>query len=232
MPSGPSAAGPAIPAGPGWISAHAGRPVTVPARNGGESWRVVAEPVRYRAQHLPFVYGADDFALVLTGRAGPGAAAGRATPGARGTLVVAMGLGGIGRAAGRLTVTILVIDAAVIVLLAGLAAALLRASLRPLGKLGESARALAAHGLPGQLPADGPGGGTGRITRPLNLMLNEAGETARAHAEREAAARRSRERLCQDAVDACHGLREPLAVIGGFAEYYRVSRQAGQGVSW
>jgi signal transduction histidine kinase len=52
-------------------------------------------------------------------------------------------------------------------------------------------------------------------------MLNEAGETARAHAEGEAAARRSREGLGQAAVDACHDLRKPLAVIGGFAEYYR-----------
>jgi two-component system, OmpR family, sensor kinase len=207
-----AAAGPAIPASPGWISEHAGRPVTVPARGTGASWRVVAEPVRYQARRLPFVYGTDDLALVLTGPAGPGT---------RGTLVVAMSLGGIGRAAGRLTVATLVIDGAVIVLLAGLAAALLRASLRPLAALGESARSVAAHSLPGRLLAGGPGGEAGRIARPLNLMLNEAGETARAHAEEEAAARRSRERLCQAAVDACHDLREPLAVIGGFAEYYR-----------
>jgi two-component system OmpR family sensor kinase len=222
IPVGPGGGtGPAIPAGAGWISAHAGRPVTVPAAPGGaESWRVVVEPARYQARHLLFAYGADDFSVVVTSRA---------TPGVPGTLVVGMGLGGIARSAAKLAVAGLAVGGAVVVLLAGLCAAVIRASLRPLAALGESARAV-AQDRPSQRIADrDPGGEVGSIARSLNRALSHAGEAARAHAGGETAARRSEERLCQGLADAGHDLLAPLSVIAGSAEHYRRRGAAGAG---
>jgi two-component system OmpR family sensor kinase len=163
----------------------------------------------------------DDFALVPTSQHGPGV---------RGTLVVAVGLGPVSHAAGRFAVTAVAIGGAVIVALAVLAAVLLRASLRPLGELAVSARAVAARGAHGRLGGSGPGSETARIARSLNLMLSQAAEAARAHADGEAAARRREERMRRGVVDACHGLREPLAVINGSADYCRSGPRAPGGL--
>ena len=221
IPVGPAGGtGPAIPTRAGWISAHAGRPVTVPAPGGAESWRVVIEPVRYQARHLLFAYGADDFSVVVTRRA---------TPGVPGTLVVGMGLGGIARSAAKLAVTGLAVGAAVMVLLAGLCAAVIRACLRPLAEIGESARAVAQDRPWQRIAARDPGGEVGSIARSLNRALSHAGEAARAHAAGEAAARRSEERLGQGLADAGHDLLAPLSVIAGSAEHYRQRGAAGAG---
>ncbi len=135
--------GPAITARPAWVRAHAGRPVTVPGRGGGQSWRIIAVPVHYQAHHIMYVYGADDVSFVLTSRAEPGLPA---------TLVVGTGLAGIGQAAGRLAVTGLAFSIVMIVAAAGIGAVAIRASLRPLGgslstilsRAGEAPRAQAA----------------------------------------------------------------------------------------
>ena len=68
-------AGPRVQASPGWLLADARRPVTVAGRNGGQSWRIIAEPVHYQAHHIRYVYGPDNFSLALTSRAGPGSPA-------------------------------------------------------------------------------------------------------------------------------------------------------------
>jgi two-component system, OmpR family, sensor kinase len=221
IPVGPDGGtGPAIPTSAGWISAHAGRPVTVPAPGGAASWRVVVEPVRYQARHLLFAYGADDFSVVVTSRA---------TPGVPGTLVVGMGLGGIARSAAKLAVAGLAVGGAVMVLLAALCAAVIRASLRPLAEIGESARAVAQDRPPQRIAGRAPGGEVRSIARSLNRALSHAGEAARAHAAGETAARRSEERLCQGLADAGHDLLAPLSVIAGSAEHYRQRGPAGAG---
>src|SRR5260370_36341499 len=46
--------GPAVPASPAWVRAHAGRPVTVPGQGGGQSWRLITESVHYQAQHIVY----------------------------------------------------------------------------------------------------------------------------------------------------------------------------------
>ena len=221
IPAGPGGGGgPAIPTGAGWISAHAGRPVTVPARGGAESWRVVVEPVRYQARRLLFAYGADDFSVVVTSRA---------TPGVPGTLVVGMDLGGIARSAAKLTAAGLAVGGAVLVLLAGLCAAVIRASLRPLAELGESARAVAEDRSSQRIASRNPGGEVGSIARSLNRLLSHAREAASAHAAGEAAARRSEEKLCQGLADVGHDLLAPLSVIVGSAERYRQRGADGAG---
>jgi signal transduction histidine kinase len=135
--------GPAVPASPAWVRAHAGRPVTVPGQGGGQSWRVIAVPVHYRAHHIMYVYGADDVSLILTSRAEPGLPA---------TLVVGTGLAGIGQAAGRLAAVGIAVSIVMILAAAGAGALAIRASLRPLGgsigtiagRAGEASRAQAA----------------------------------------------------------------------------------------
>jgi two-component system, OmpR family, sensor kinase len=173
--------GPAVPASPAWARAHAGRPVTVPGQGGGQSWRIIAVPVHYRAHHIMYVYGADDVSLILTSRAGPGLPA---------TLVVGTGLAGIGQAAGRLTATGIAVSIVMILAAAGASALAIRASLRPLGGS-------------------------------ISTILGRAGETPRAPAAAESAARHATEQMRRTLVDALQELREPLSVVAGFAAYHR-----------
>jgi hypothetical protein len=79
--------GPVIPPVPARTTARPGQPTTVPAA-GRSGWRVIAEPIRYRARRIPFGYSAEDFALLVTGRARPGLA---------GMLVVGVDLNGVSR---------------------------------------------------------------------------------------------------------------------------------------
>jgi hypothetical protein len=99
------------------VSAGAGQLVTASAD--GESWRVVTEPVRYHARRILFAYSPQDFSLLVTGR-------GRA--GTAGTLVVGIGLAGVGQAVGQLVTTGLMVSGVTILVAACLGAALIRAA--------------------------------------------------------------------------------------------------------
>jgi hypothetical protein len=113
--------GPAVPVRPAWLSAHAGRLVTLPARSGGQSWRVIVRPIHYRAHRILYTYGANDFTLILTSRTGPGLPA---------VLVVGVDLTGISRTTGRLALAGLAACLVVALAVAGLAAVLIRGSIR------------------------------------------------------------------------------------------------------
>jgi two-component system OmpR family sensor kinase len=219
--------GPAITARPAWVRAHTGRPVTVPGRGGGQSWRIIAVPVHYQAHHIMYVYGADDVSFVLTSRAEPGLPA---------TLVVGTGLAGIGQAAGRLAVTGLAFSIVMILAAAGIGAAAIRVGLRPLA--GIQARAGAAAGStppavaapepreagtgePPGMGAPEPAGGFGSLARSVTTILSRAGEASRAQAAAESAARQATEQMRRALVDALQELREPLSVVAGYAEYHR-----------
>jgi two-component system, OmpR family, sensor kinase len=147
----------------------------------------------------------------------------------------------------RLTLAELLIGAGVLMLLAVLGAALVRASLGPLRQIEHTALAIADGDLTERIPDFEPGNAlprteVGRLGRALNTMLGqiEAAFTARAASEtaaraaesaaRDAAeaagvsevrARRSEERMRQFVADASHELRTPLTTIRGFAELYR-----------
>lgn len=211
MPLG-QAAGPAVPLSPAWVRAHAGQPVTVPGRNGGQSWRVIAEPVHYQAHHILYVYGASDFSLVLTSRAVPGRPA---------TLVVGVGLADVGQAAGKLITTGLAYSILIILAAAGLGAWLIRGRLRPLAEISRMAEAVAGGGLPRGADRGEPGSGFGRLARSVSGIASQAEEASRAQAEAESAADEARERLRQALVAALRQLREPVSVVTGAAEYYR-----------
>jgi two-component system OmpR family sensor kinase len=209
--------GPAIPAAWARIPARAGQLVTVPAVSGGGSWRVIAEPVRYRARRIPFAYSAEDFSLVITGTAGPGVA---------GTLVVGLDLGSVRTAIGRLTATCLAVSGVVILVVACLGVMAIRAILRPLTRMRETAEAIAAGELSRRAP-DRARGDAGGLARSLNTMLSQIEQAFNAGAVSEAAARRSGARMCGIIADTARELREPLSVIRGVAEYYRQRGRLG-----
>jgi hypothetical protein len=121
------------------VAARAGQLVTATA-DGGESWRLITEPIRYQARRILFAYSPQDFSLLVTGH-------GRA--GAVGTLVVGIDLASVGQAVGRLVTAGLAAGGAAVLLAACLGAVLIRVLSRPAappeetGESGEQGRTLA-----------------------------------------------------------------------------------------
>jgi two-component system OmpR family sensor kinase len=157
-------------------------------------------------------------------------------------VVVGQLMSDVDEALARLIVIDVVVGSAVLVLLASVGVAIVRASLRPLVEIERTAGAIAHGQLGRRVPESDPATEVGRLSRALNAMLAQiegafaaraASEGAARHAEaaaREAAtaaqrsetrARRSEERMRQFIADASHELRTPLTTIRGFAELYR-----------
>jgi two-component system OmpR family sensor kinase len=99
--------------------------------------------------------------------------------------------------------------------------AIVRASLRPLTDIEQTARAIAAGDLSRRVPDLDPRTEVGRLGRSLNRMLAQIESSFQARTRSEAAARRSEERMRQFVADASHELRTPLTAMRGYAEYYR-----------
>lgn len=162
-------------------------------------------------------------------------------------LVVGRHLTDVDRAVKRLVWIDLLVGTSVLLLLASIGAGIVRASLKPLDEIEQTAAAIAGGDLTRRVPDPEAGNPQptselGRLSRALNMMLTqiEAAFTARAASEtaaraaettaRDAAAhaqasesraRRSEERMRQFVADASHELRTPLTTIRGFAELYR-----------
>ena len=97
----------------------------------------------------------------------------------------------------------------------------MRASLRPLTDIEQTAAAIAAGDLSRRVPEHDPATEVGRLGRSLNAMLAQIEASFHARERSEAAARRSEERMRQFVADASHELRTPLTAMRGYAEYYR-----------
>jgi two-component system, OmpR family, sensor kinase len=210
--------GPAVPADPAWLAAHAGQVVTLPARSGGGSWQVLTEPAYYLIERTPFAPPNETepgIPAIIAYSLNPPPSQ------QNGTFVVAIDLGGIGHTIGTLTLIDLLVSGAVIVLLAGVGVALIRASLRPLAEIEQTAGAIAAGDLSRRVPDRDPRTEVGSLARSLNIMLSQIEQAFRERSESEARARISEERMRRFVADASHELRTPLSVIRGFAEYYR-----------
>jgi two-component system OmpR family sensor kinase len=193
--------GPEVPAGRSWLSANAGKLVTVPAASGQDTWRVIAKPFKYHLLN-PF-----------TGQSGPDQT---------GTLIVGVDLGGnINAAVGTLARVDLIVSVIVIAGLFIVGVAIVRASMRPLKDIEATAAAIAAGDLSRRVPEGDPRTEVGRLGRALNTMLTQIESAFHARERSEAAARRSQERMRQFVADASHELRTPLTAIRGYAEYYR-----------
>jgi two-component system OmpR family sensor kinase len=210
--------GPVIPAVPAAVTTRGDQPATV-AAGGGGTWRVITEPIHYRAQRIPFSFSTEGFYVMITSTARRGLA---------GTLVIGLDLRNAGHAVGTLAVTVLAISGAVILAVACLAVVLSRALLRPVTQAEQTLTAAAAGQLSCRVP-ERHGGDTGRLAVALNTMLSQIEHASRTGAASEEAARRSRGQLCRNVADAGHQLRKPLSVVRGIADTYRRSSQVSTG---
>jgi two-component system, OmpR family, sensor kinase len=107
----------------------------------------------------------------------------------------------------------------VVLLLAGIA--MVRANLRALVDIEETAGEIAEGHLNRRVPERDPRTEIGSLGRSLNIMLNQIEAAFHAREESEEAAHQSEERMRRFIADASHELRTPLTAIRGFAEYYR-----------
>jgi two-component system OmpR family sensor kinase len=153
-------------------------------------------------------------------------------------LVVAQNMSDVDNTVNQLIWIEVLVGAAVLALLAGLGAATVRRSLRPLVQIERTADAIARGDLTRRVPEpDGELSRTelDRLARALNTMLEQietafaaqarsemaAREAESSARQAEARARFSEERMRQFVADASHELRTPLTTIRGFAELFR-----------
>jgi two-component system OmpR family sensor kinase len=188
---------PDIPTSSSWYKAHGGHLINVGALSGGDNWQVVA-------RKFPVIFS-------LFGQSQKGNA----------TLIVGVDLGDINGTISQLAGIDLIVSVIIIVGLAVVGVAVVRASLRPLADIERTARAIAAGDLSRRVPDQDPHTEVGQLGRSLNTMLAQIETSFDARTRSEAAARRSEERMRQFVADASHELRTPLTAMRGYAEYYR-----------
>jgi hypothetical protein len=88
----------------------------------GRGWLEISERVSYRQDHIPFVYGADDFSVAVSPKA---------RGGLPGTLVIGLNLDGVRRAVGGLTIICLAVTGLSVLLVSAAAAGMTGRLLRP-----------------------------------------------------------------------------------------------------
>jgi two-component system, OmpR family, sensor kinase len=189
---------PDVPTSQLWAITNNGKLTTVQAQSGSDTWRVITEPVSYP---LPTTTGS--------------------TEQVTGTLVVGADLGNINATIGGLAITVLVIGLIVVCILALAIVMVVRASLRPLVDIEETAGEIAAGHLNRRVPERDPRTEIGSLGRSLNTMLSQIETAFHAQEASEVAAHQSEERMRRFIADASHELRTPVTAIRGFAEYYR-----------
>jgi two-component system OmpR family sensor kinase len=124
----------------------------------------------------------------------------------------------------------MIVGGVIVFVLAMVGVAAVRANLRPLDEIEETAEAIADGHLDRRVPERDPRTEIGRLGRSLNSMLSQIETAFHAREESEAAAHRSEERMRRFIADAGHELRTPLTAIRGFAEYYR--QRGGMETRW
>jgi two-component system, OmpR family, sensor kinase len=188
---------PDVPTSVLWADTHSGKLVTVPAQSGDDTWRVITGPITYQES------------------------TGTGVTQVTGTLIVGVNLGNINATIGRLAVADLFIGAIIVFVLALAIVAVVRANLRTLVEIEETAGEIADGHLERRVPERDPRTEIGRLGRSLNVMLSQIETAFHAREESEASARHAEERMRRFIADASHELRTPLTAIRGFAEYYR-----------
>jgi len=144
-------------------------------------------------------------------------------------IVVAEDIGNIDALTMRLVLFDLAVGAAIVVVLAAVGAAAVRANLRPLNDIELSAGQIAQGHLDHRVPEGDPRTEVGSLSRSLNAMLTQIERAFHAQEESEQAAHDSEERMRRFIADASHELRTPLTTIRGFAAHYRMRGGAGGG---
>jgi two-component system, OmpR family, sensor kinase len=185
---------PQIPASSAWLAANSSRDATVSAQSGGGIWRVYVDPIAYSSPANRTISG---------------------------TVIVGVDATSVYNTLGHVTDLDLIVSGLLLfgILIVGIA--VVRASLRPLTDIEQTAAAIAAGDLSSRIPDRDPRTEVGRLGRSLNTMLAQIETAFDARAASELAARGSEERMRQFVADASHELRTPLTAIRGYAEYYR-----------
>jgi two-component system, OmpR family, sensor kinase len=133
-----------------------------------------------------------------------------------GSVVVAGALSQVDATMNQVLWLCVLVGAGLLVILAAVGWFWVRAGLRPLGRIEETAAAIASGDLSRRVPfTTSPATEVGRLTMALNGMLAQIEGAVAARA-------RSEERLRRFVADASHELRTPLAGISGFAQLYRM----------
>jgi two-component system, OmpR family, sensor kinase len=138
-----------------------------------------------------------------------------------GTVILGTDVSGVYSTLRQLTGVDLIVSAVILVVLAIVGWAVVRANLRPLVDIEETAEEIAAGHLNRRVPERDPRTEIGSLGRSLNIMLSQIETAFHAREQSEAAAHQNEERMRRFIADASHELRTPLTAIRGFAEYYR-----------
>jgi two-component system, OmpR family, sensor kinase len=148
--------------------------------------------------------------------------------------VIAFSLDGEQSTVGQLETADAVAGIVAVVLLAGIGFPLVKASLKPLGRIEDTAAAIAAGDLSRRIDAPREHTEVGRLATALNTMLGRIESAYRAREEgearaldsearaldSEARALDSEDRMRRFVADASHELRTPLTSVKGLAEFY------------
>lgn len=137
------------------------------------------------------------------------------------TVVLAQSLEDVQSTMNQLTLIEVLVSLAVLLLLAGVAYAVVRTSLRRLVAVEQTAGAIAAGDLSRRVPVQDSRTEVGRLGIALNAMLTQIERAFHDRQASEASARASEERMRRFVADASHELRTPLTSIRGFAELHR-----------
>jgi two-component system OmpR family sensor kinase len=138
-----------------------------------------------------------------------------------GTMIIGTDVSSVYGTIQRLTGVDLIVSIVIIFVLLMVGIAVVRANLRPLVEIEETAGEIADGHLNRRVPERDPRTEIGSLGRSLNIMLSQIETAFHAREESEAAAHQSEERMRRFIADASHELRTPLTAIRGFAEYYR-----------
>jgi two-component system OmpR family sensor kinase len=141
--------------------------------------------------------------------------------GTDGTVIVGTDVSGVYTTIQRLTGVDLIVSLVIVVVLLLAGIAMVRANLRSLTDIEETAGEIAEGHLNRRVPERDPRTEIGSLGRSLNIMLSQIEAAFHSREESEAAAHQSEERMRRFIADASHELRTPLTAIRGFAEYYR-----------
>ncbi|GGK93568.1 two-component sensor histidine kinase [Sphaerisporangium melleum] len=193
IPGGPAAGGPVLPVlDTAAVARYGRRAFEAGGLDGTGRWRVIAMP--RPAARTP----------------------GGAAPPGDGAIVVAASLDAVSATVGRLRAAFFVTGAALLALLTLCGWFAIRAGLRPLRRIEDTAAAIASGDLTRRVPdAAGPATEIGRLSASLNGMLAQIERAFAARADSEA-------RLRRFVADVGHELRTPLFGIKGFSELYRM----------
>ena len=143
------------------------------------------------------------------------------TNGSNGTMIIGTDVSSVYGTIQQLAGVDLIVSIVIVFVLLIVAIAVVRANLRPLVDIEETAGEIADGHLNRRVPERDPRTEVGSLGRSLNIMLSQIETAFHSREESEAAAHQSEERMRRFIADASHELRTPLTAIRGFAEYYR-----------